>query len=77
MKGARMYSKMNALEWFFFVLTVVGGINWGLIGIFDFNLVAEIFSSDSIQRLIYSLVGFATVGLIVTVMTRRQIATED
>jgi uncharacterized membrane protein YuzA (DUF378 family) len=77
MKGAHMYSKMNALEWFFFVLTVVGGINWGLIGIFDFNLVAEIFSSDSIQRLIYSLVGFATVGLIVTVMTRRQIAAED
>ncbi len=71
-----MYSKMNALEWIFFILTVVGGLNWGLIGLFDFNLVAELFSSDSLQRLVYSLVGFATIGLVVTVMTRRNI-TED
>lgn len=64
---------MNALEWIFFILTVVGGLNWGLIGLFDFNLVAELFSSDNLQRLIYSLVGFATIGLVVTVMTRRNI----
>lgn len=66
-----MYSKMNALEWIFFIVTVVGGVNWGLISLFDFNLVAELFSSESLQRLIYSLVGLSTIGLIVTVMTRR------
>ncbi len=58
---------MNALEWIFFVLTVVGGLNWGLIGLFDFNLVAELFSSNDLQRIIYALVGIATVGLVVTV----------
>lgn len=65
-----MYSRMNALEWIFFVLTVVGGLNWGLIGLFDFNLVAELFSSNDLQRIIYSLVGIATVGLVITVVSK-------
>ncbi|HMT18642.1 MAG TPA: DUF378 domain-containing protein [Candidatus Saccharibacteria bacterium] len=55
-----MDNRKNALDWTFFILTVVGGLNWGLIGLFDFNLVAELFSSESLQRIIYSLVGLAT-----------------
>ena len=66
-----MDNRKNALDWTFFILTVIGGLNWGLIGLFDFNLVAELFSSESLQRIIYSLVGLATVGLIVSVMTKR------
>ena len=65
-----MYTRMNALEWIFFVLTVVGSLNWGLIGLFDFNLVAELFSSDNLQRIIYSLVGIATVGLVISVASK-------
>ncbi len=66
-----MDNRKNALDWTFFILTVVGGLNWGLIGLFDFNLVAELFSSESLQRIIYSLVGLATIGLIVSAMTKR------
>ena len=45
------------------VLTIIGAIVWGLIGVFDFNLVETIFGDNSmISRVIYTLVGIA--GLI-------------
>ncbi len=45
------------------VITIIGAINWGLIGLFDFNLVATLFESvEIIEKLIYILVGIA--GLI-------------
>ena len=44
------------------ILVIIGGLNWGLIGLFNFDLVAVIFGSMSIfSRFIYSLVGIATV----------------
>ncbi len=44
------------------ILVIVGGLNWGLVGLFNFDLVAVIFGSMSLfSRLIYSLVGIATV----------------
>lgn len=40
------------------VVTIIGAINWGLIGLFDFNLVAAIFGDDTIfSKIIYILVG--------------------
>lgn len=42
------------------VLLIIGAINWGLIGLFDFNLVAAIFGADSwLSNLIYVLVALA------------------
>lgn len=42
------------------VLIIIGAINWGLIGIFDFNLVDSIFGTMSvISRIIYGLVGLS------------------
>ncbi len=42
-------------------LTIVGGINWGLIGFFDFNLVGLIFggNTSAFARIIYAIVGLA------------------
>ena len=40
------------------LLVIVGGLNWGLVGLANFNLVAAIFGDDSaLSRLIYILVG--------------------
>lgn len=40
------------------IFTIIGAINWGLIGFFDFNLVTTLFQESSIiVRIIYSLVG--------------------
>ena len=45
------------------ILLVVGGLNWGLVGIFGFDLVAGIFggSSTLMARIVYTLVGAAAV----------------
>lgn len=54
-------SAMNALDWAATVLMIVGGINWGLIGVFNFNLVAELFGDQTpLTRLVYVLVGLAS-----------------
>lgn len=53
---------MSVVEWVVMVLVVVGGINWGLVGAFDFNLVAMIFKSmPVVARVVYVLVGLAAV----------------
>lgn len=48
-----------------FILVIVGALNWLLIGLFDFNLVASIFGPISfISRTIYTLVGIASLWII-------------
>ena len=54
---------MATLQKIALVITIIGAINWGLIGIFDFNLVESLFkNADMIERIIYSIVGIC--GLI-------------
>ena len=51
---------LNGLDWVSLILLMVGGINWGLIGFFGFDLVASIFGADTIvSRIIYALVGLS------------------
>ncbi len=51
---------MEILQKCALVLTIIGAINWGLIGLFDFNLVSMITGGvDVIERIIYILVGIA------------------
>ena len=51
---------MQTLQKFCLVLTIIGAIVWGLIGVFDFNLVATIFGDNTtLSRIIYTLVGIA------------------
>lgn len=48
---------MNILAW---ILVVIGAINWGLVGFFNWNLVDAIFGVGSVvSRIIYALVGLA------------------
>ena len=42
------------------LLLIVGGLNWGLVGLFDFDLVAALFGEMSaLSRVVYTLVGVA------------------
>jgi uncharacterized membrane protein YuzA (DUF378 family) len=52
---------MRALEIIALILTIIGALNWGLIGLFDFNLVATIFGGAEglFTKIIYILVGIA------------------
>jgi len=40
-------------------LVIIGALNWGLIGLFDLNLVSTLFTSVGLQKLIYIIVGIA------------------
>jgi hypothetical protein len=54
---------METLQKTCLVITIIGAVNWGLIGLLDFNLVDTIFGIDSIlSKIIYILVGIS--GLI-------------
>ena len=49
---------METVQKILLVITIIGAINWGLIGILDFNLIDTIFGVGSLfSRIIYSLVG--------------------
>jgi uncharacterized membrane protein YuzA (DUF378 family) len=51
-----------------FCLVIVGALVWGLIGFFNFNLVAYLFGASSVamvSRIIYSVVGLSALWLII------------
>ncbi|MDD3043030.1 MAG: DUF378 domain-containing protein [Methanosarcinaceae archaeon] len=55
----------NSLDWLALVLVIVGGLNWGLVGLFRFDLVAAIFGEMSaLARIVYSLVGLAALYMV-------------
>jgi hypothetical protein len=55
-------SKLNAIDWIAIVLLAVGGLNWGLVGIFNFDLVAAIFGDMSaLSRIVYAVVGISAI----------------
>jgi uncharacterized protein len=45
------------------VLVVVGGLNWGLVGLLNFNLVSTLFGTGTLSNVVYDLVGLAAVYL--------------
>lgn len=55
-------NKLNALDWIALILIIIGGLNWGLVGIFGFDLVATIFGDMSVlSRVVYTLVGLSAI----------------
>lgn len=59
--------RIDTLDWIAIILTVIGALNWGLIGMFSFDLVAFLFGTMSLlSRIVYSLVGISGLYLIYT-----------
>jgi hypothetical protein len=55
-------SKLKGIDLVALILIIVGGLNWGLVGLFGFDLVAAIFGPMSIlARVVYVLVGLSAV----------------
>lgn len=54
---------MNILNKLFLSLLIIGGLNWGLIGLFQFDLVAFIFGgmASLVSRIVYTLVGISAI----------------
>jgi len=61
---------MRKLDTLALVLTIVGGLNWGLVGLFRFDLVAAVFGgmefgeTNLASRIIYAAVGLSAVYLV-------------
>ncbi len=53
---------MNILQKIALVFTIVGGLNWGLVGLFDFNLVTAIFGVGSVMTtIVYVVIAIAAI----------------
>ncbi len=56
---------IKCLDIFSLIITIIGTINWGLIGLFQFDLVAFLFGDMSlISRIVYTLVGICGLYLV-------------
>lgn len=72
LKG-RCVMRFNWLDWIAIVLVIVGAINWGLVGIFNFNLVEAIFGAvPALVTTVYILVGLAGLYMIYLVSREAQ-----
>ncbi|OGI73621.1 DUF378 domain-containing protein [Candidatus Nomurabacteria bacterium RIFCSPHIGHO2_02_FULL_41_18] len=59
-------NKLSVVDWVALVLVIVGGVNWGLVGLAGFDLVATLFGGMSgLSQLVYVLVGLGAVYLAV------------
>lgn len=56
---------MNVWDKVAYALVLVGGLNWGLIAFFDYNLVTELFgNSEDVVRVVYGAVGLSALYLV-------------
>lgn len=55
----------KALDLIAFILVIIGGLNWGLVGLLNLDLVAKIFGASILTKIIYDLVGLSALYLIV------------
>lgn len=65
--GGLAKTSMNAADWIAMVLLIVGGLNWGLVGMFNYDLVATVFGTQTpVSRVVYVLVGLSALYSIYT-----------
>lgn len=56
---------LNAMDWIAMALLFIGGLNWGLVGLFDFDVVATLFGeATALSRAAYVLVGLSALYFI-------------
>jgi uncharacterized membrane protein YuzA (DUF378 family) len=59
-------NNLNPITWLAVILLAVGGVNWGLVGLFEFDLVASLFgeefgTTNTVTRVVYTLVGVSAI----------------
>ena len=58
---------MIIANWIALILLLIGGLNWGLVGLFSFNLVSWMFQKIMIlERIVYILVALSAIWLIIS-----------
>lgn len=64
--------KMNTLDWISWILVVVGALNWGLVGVFNYNLVEMILGVGMLTSWVYALVGLSGLYMIYMALTKKK-----
>jgi uncharacterized membrane protein YuzA (DUF378 family) len=68
---ANIYKEVSVLDILALILSIVGCANWGLVGIFQFDLVAWLFGAGAVlSRIIYTVIGLAGLWCISFFMRR-------
>lgn len=62
--------KTGKADWIALVLVIIGGINWGLFGLFEFNLIEFLFAESLVATIVYALVGLSAIYTIFYAMKR-------
>lgn len=66
--------KYNAFDWIVMILIVVGGLNWGLVGAFKYDLVAGVLGGGDamavLPRVVYVLVGLAALYAVFAILPK-------
>lgn len=67
------------MDTFALILSIVGSLNWGLVGIFRFDLVAWLFGGQTatVSRIVYTIVGLAGLWCISLLFRKRALAAEE
>jgi uncharacterized protein len=60
----RFRPRFTTLDWTVFGLTTIGALNWGLVGLFNVNLVSALVGKSLLSRIIYSAVGISGAWLL-------------
>ena len=59
-RGELTAGRMNALDWAAMILLIIGGVNWALVGLFNYDVVARILGAGTLaSRIFYIVVGLA------------------
>ena len=55
----------NVIDWIAFILVIIGGLNLGLVGFFNYDFVEVIFGTlSTVSKVIYSLIGLSALWMI-------------
>ncbi len=53
-------AKASNLEWIAWIIVTIGGLNWGLVGFFNLNLVTMLLGEGMGARIVYDIIGIAS-----------------
>ena len=60
---------MGTLDWIGFILAIIGALNWGLVGVFKWDLIAKLFGDmTTLTRVVYTIIGVAALYRIYSVV---------
>ena len=61
------------LEPLWLLLVVIGGLNWAMVGLFDTNVLSDIFGGGTTTDVVYTIVGFAALMLVPALLERMRV----